>query len=162
MTAHASLAPTPPGARRTIRTSTSYQEAERAVDWLSDHGFAVEGATIVGSGLRYVEQVGGRLTTARAALAGAGQGAWIGLFISVLFSLFFGLSSGDYFGLLLYGIVTGTLFGALWIGLLHYLQRGRRDFSSIAQTHADHYEVQVDERVAGEAEKLLAQMPAAP
>jgi hypothetical protein len=162
MTAHPSLAATPAGARRTIRTTTSYEEAERVVDWLSDHGFPVTGVTIMGSGLRYVEQVAGRLTTGRAALAGAGQGAWIGLFISVLFSLFFSLSSGDYFGLLLYGIVAGALFGALWVGLFHYLQRGRRDFSSVAQTRADQYEVQVDERVADEAEKLLAQMPATP
>jgi hypothetical protein len=51
--------------RRTVKTTTSYREAERAVDWLSDHGFAVEDVAIVGTGLRYVEQVGGRVTTGR-------------------------------------------------------------------------------------------------
>jgi hypothetical protein len=53
--------------RRTIATASNYQEAERAVDWLSDEGFPVERASIVGTGLRFVEQVSGRLTTSRAA-----------------------------------------------------------------------------------------------
>ena len=33
-----------------------YAEAERAVDWLADHGFAVERSAIVGTGLRSVSR----------------------------------------------------------------------------------------------------------
>jgi heat induced stress protein YflT len=58
----------------TVSTYGSYQDAERAVDYLSDHGFPVENAQIVGSNLRLVEQVTGRVTTGRATLAGAGSG----------------------------------------------------------------------------------------
>lgn len=39
------------------------------------------------------------------------------------------------------------------------LRRGRRDFASVAQTRADHYEVQVDEVAADQAQRLIAQMP---
>jgi hypothetical protein len=144
--------------QRTIYTTTDYREAERAVDRLSDRGFEVEDVSIVGSGLRYVEQVAGRMTTGRATLTGAGRGAWIGLFVGLLFTLFFNLSTGGFFGVLLYSVVSGALFGAVWFGLFHYLQRGRRDFSSVAQTQADTYEVRVDERTADRAERLLAQM----
>ena len=76
------VSPSPSVARRTIATYSSYEEAERAVDSLSDQKFPVERVAIVGTGLRSVEQVVGRATTGRAALTGAGQGALIGLFIA--------------------------------------------------------------------------------
>jgi hypothetical protein len=151
----------PAGARRAIHTTTSYAEAERVVDWLSDQGFAVQQVSIVGTGLRYVEQVSGRLTIARAALVGLGQGAWIGLFFGLLFSLFFDLSTGGFFGVLLYGVLTGAFFGAFCGALFQWGRRGRRDFASIAQTRADRYEVQVDEGSADEAWSVVARMPAA-
>jgi hypothetical protein len=147
-------------ARRTVYTTADYRDAERAVDWLSDEGFAVERVSIVGTGLRYLEQVQGRVTTGRAALIGAGQGAWIGLFFGLLFTLFFDLSTGGFLGVLLYGIVAGAVFGALWGALLHYSQRGRRDFASVTQTRADRYEVSVDASVADRAESLLGKLPA--
>jgi hypothetical protein len=152
----------PTGARRTVASVDNYQEAERIVDLLSDQGFPVERVSIVGTGLRYVEQVAGRLTTGRAALTGMAQGAWIGLFFALLFSLFFDLSTGDFFGLLVYGLVTGAVFGALWGGIFHWFRGGRRDFASVSHTRADTYEVQVDEASADEAERLIAQMPATP
>jgi hypothetical protein len=151
--------PSAPPVRRTVETVDSYQEAERIVDWLSDQGFPVERVSIVGTGLRYVEHVSGRLTTARAAMAGAGQGAWIGLFFGLLFTLFFDLSAGDFFGVLLYAVVAGALFGAFWGAAFHLLRGGRRDFASVSQTRADRYEVQVDEASADQAERMLAQIP---
>ena len=50
---------------------TSYREAERMVDRLADVGFPVERVRIVGTGLRSVEQVTGRLTKGGATLIGA-------------------------------------------------------------------------------------------
>ena len=151
--------PVPDSTRRSVASAGDYREAERAVDWLSDQGFPVHRVSIVGTGLRYVERVSGRLTVGRAALGGLAQGAWIGLFFALLFSLFFDLSSGGFFGLLAYGVVTGAVFGALWRASLQWLMRGRRDFASVAQTRADHYEVQVDAGAADEAEGLISRMP---
>ena len=51
------MSPPPSGARRTIATYASYQEAEQAVDLLSDERFPVNRVAIVGTGLRSVEQV---------------------------------------------------------------------------------------------------------
>ena len=74
----------PPSGGEAVSTYTSYEDAQRAVDYLSDNGFPVEHAQIVGSNLRLVEQVTGRVTTGSATLAGAGSGAWFGLFIGLL------------------------------------------------------------------------------
>ena len=113
------------GPRHTVETDSSYRDAERTVDWLADQGFAVEHMSIVGSGLRYVEDVSGRLTTGRS----AAQGAMLGLLFSLLFGLFF-TDAASFFGVVLYGLVGGTAWGAIWGAVLHYAQRGRRDFGS--------------------------------
>jgi hypothetical protein len=150
------LAPTPP--RRTIAAGSTYRDADRTVDWLSDQGFPVARTQIVGTGLRFIEQVSGRLTTSRAAAQGAAQGAMLGLLFGLFFGLFFTNAAG-FFGVVLYGLVAGTVWGALWGAIVHYTRRGQHDFSSVADTRADRYEVQADEAVAGEAERLLERMP---
>ena len=68
----------------TVASFTTYEEAQEAVDRLSDSGFPVENIDIIGSDLRTVERVTGRLTKRNAAAAGAASGAWFGLFIGLL------------------------------------------------------------------------------
>jgi hypothetical protein len=63
--------------------------------------------------------------------------------------------AADFFGVVLYGLVAGTFWGATWRALLHSSQRGRRDFGSVARTVADRYEIQADYEVADEAVRLL-------
>lgn len=143
--------------RRPIATYRDYATAERAVDYLSDQGFAVERTAIVGKGLRSVEQVAGRMSAGRAALVGLGQGALIGTLFALLFGVFF--NGPGFFGLLLYAIVTGGLFGAMFGALAHVtVSDGKRDFVSETSIVADRYELQVDDGVADEAERLLDAM----
>jgi uncharacterized membrane protein len=145
--------------RRTIASYSTYAEAERAVDWLSDHGFAVERSAIVGTGLRSVEQVTGRMTQGRAAQVGAGQGALIGALFALLFGIFF--TGPDFVELLLYSLTLGALFGALYGALFQYAASGgKRDFVSASNIEADRYDVQVDEEAADEATRVLGGMPA--
>ena len=151
--------PTAGAARRTIVTYSNYLEAERAVDWLSDQGFAVEHVAIVGSGLRSVEQVAGRVTTSRAGLIGAAQGAFIGVLFALLFGLFF--VGPAFWALLLYAVVGGAIFGGLFGLLAQSAQGGRRDFASATGIQAELYEVQVDETFADEAQRLIDQMASA-
>jgi hypothetical protein len=150
--------PAPAGARRTVAAGANYEDAERAVDWLSDQGFPVERVSIVGTGLHSVEHVIGRVTTGRAAAMGAAQGAWLGLLFGLFFGVFFS-NAAAFFGVVLYGLVAGIVWGALLRAIFQYMQRGRRDFGSVTETRADRYEVQVDDGVAGEAERLLGRMP---
>ena len=72
----------------TVASFGTYEEAQEAVDRLSDSGFPVENIDIIGSDLRTVERVTGRLTKRNAAAAGAASGAWFGLFIGLLVGLF--------------------------------------------------------------------------
>ena len=72
----------------TVARFDDYESAQRAVDRLSDDGFPVEKLDIVGSGLRLVERVTGRLTRSRAAGAGALSGMWAGLLFGILLGLF--------------------------------------------------------------------------
>jgi hypothetical protein len=149
-----------PATRRTVSTVTSYEAAEKAVDFLSDQGFPVEHVTIVGTGLRYIEQVSRRVTTWNATLMGAGSGALLGIFWAAFFGLFFTVDSGGFLGVLAYGLVIGVIFGALWGLITHSSLGGRRDFASVSDTRADKYEIQVDDGFADRAEQVLARMGA--
>jgi hypothetical protein len=146
-------------ARTTVATYDNYGDAERAVDFLSDKGFPVGRAQIIGTGLRTVERIAGRMTTGRAALLGAGQGAMIGLFFALLIGLFFTIDEG-FFGVLLYGLIVGALFGATFGALGQAMQGGRRDFASVQGMTAARYELQVDHEVSAQAKQLLAELPA--
>jgi len=155
-----SATPAVEGTRRSVSSATTYRDAEQAVDWLSDHEFPVERVTIVGTGLRYVENVSGRLTSGRAALLGTGGGALLGLVWGLLFSLLFTLDSGSFWGLIGFSIVVGAVVGALIGAISQLATDGSHDFSSTAETRADHYEVQVDDGYANEARRVLSTMPA--
>lgn len=145
--------PTPgPGSRQRLGTYATYEEAQRVVDRLSDAGFPVPGVQIVGSGLRTVEQVTGRLTTGRAALLGAGAGAWWGLFVGLLLGLF----TIGFLGPVLVGLLVGAVFGALTGALGHAALGGKRDFTSVRGMAASEYEVLVAPDRLAEAERVLA------
>ena len=50
----------------------TYDEAQKAVDYLSDHEFPVQNVLIVGTDLKQLERVTGRLTRAGSSLGGPG------------------------------------------------------------------------------------------
>jgi hypothetical protein len=145
----------PAGGGETVATYDTYEAAQRGVDHLSDHGFPVENTQIVGSNLRLVEQVTGRLTTGRATLAGAGSGAWFGLFIGLLVGLF--TSGPTWLGLLLGGLLIGAVWGAALGFLAQWMTGGRRDFSSERALVAGRYDV-LASADAERARTLIAQL----
>lgn len=145
---------TPP--RQSIASYATYAEAQRAVDYLSDNKFPVEHTAIVAEGLRFVEEVTGRLNWWRAAINGAGSGALIGLLIGLFFALF--TPGAVLLSLSLSGLVTGLVIGAV-LGLVGYLLTGgRRDFTSVGGMQAESYDVMVDIDKADEAMRLLEGM----
>jgi hypothetical protein len=145
--------------RRTVATYQTYAEAQRAVDYLSDQNFPVQRVAIVAEGLRFVEQVTGRLGYGQAALNGALSGAVIGALFGFIFGLFDLITPlVSALNLALFGIIFGALIGAV-IGLITYaFSGGQRDFTSTSGMQADRYLVMVDDEVAGEAEQLLTRM----
>jgi hypothetical protein len=150
----------PPSARaveasgwEVIASFDDYEQAQAAVDSLSDREFPVEHVQIVGHDLRLVESVTGRLTRTRAALAGAASGAWFGALFGLLVGLF--ADGPVWLGLILGGILIGAAWGAV-IGLIAYAATGgRRDFTSLTAIVADRYDVVADAEHAQRARELL-------
>lgn len=137
----------------TVARYDTYEEAQTAVDRLSDEHFPVENVDIIGSDLRLVERVIGRLTKGRAAAAGAASGAWFGLFIGLLVGLFTG--NHVWLGLIVGGLVIGALWGAVFGFASHAITRGRRDFTSARSLVARHYDVVARGGHAEEARNVL-------
>jgi hypothetical protein len=133
-----------------------YAAAQRAVDFLSDEEFPVENCMIVGTDLKQVERVTGRLSTPKVALAGALSGLWFGVFVGVVFALF---GEGSALGLVISTALFGALFGVIWSMVGYASTRGRRDFSSVTAVVATRYEVLVEHRHAAAARELLARLP---
>lgn len=123
----------------TVASYSDYADAQAAVDKLSDEGFPVEFLDIIGSDLRSVERILGRLTKARAAGAGAASGAWFGLFIGLLVGLF--TAGPVWLGLMLGGLLIGALWGAAFGYVTHAATRGHRDFASTRTFVAGHYDI---------------------
>lgn len=143
-------------ARRTIATYSSYAEAQKAVDYLSDNDFAVERTAIVAEGLKFVEQVTGRLNWGRVISTAASSGALTGVLIGLFLGLLFPVTS--LLGVVLYGLVVGIIISILFGVLGYAMTRGRRDFSSVGGMQAERYNVMVDVDVAEEAERVLGGM----
>lgn len=140
-----------------IATYDTYIEAQRAVDFLADEEFAVENVSIVGSDLKMVERVTGRLTRGRAAAAGAASGAWFGLFVGVLLSLFAD-SGTNGFALVIAALAYGAAFGAIFGFVSHTLSRGKRDFTSRSKIVSSRYEIVVVWAQADKAREVLARL----
>ena len=143
---------------RVLRTVPTYAQAQEFVDALSDAEFPVEHVRIVGTGLRSVEQVTGRMTNGRAALYGAGTGAWLGLMIGLLFGIF---TVGAWLPVVLWSVVLGAVWGLVFGLTGHALTGGKRDFRSIQGFEADAYDLLVEAEYAGVADAKLPAQPAA-
>ena len=135
-----------------------YAAAQRAVDFLSDKKFPVEQLMIVGTDLKQMERITGRLTTPRVALGGILSGVWLGIFVVLLLSLF---SDGgeSTLAIILATVLFGALFGMIFALVGYAFTRGQRDFSSVSAVVATKYEVLVEHKSAAQARELLAELP---
>ena len=135
-----------------------YAAAQKAVDFLSDEKFPVEQLMIVGTDLKRIERITGRLTTPRVALGGVISGVWLGLFIGLLLSLFAGEGDSTW-AIILATVLFGALFGMIFALVGYAFTRGQRDFSSVTAVVATKYEVLVEHKSAAQARELLAKLP---
>jgi hypothetical protein len=139
-----------------LGTYDKYVDAQKAVDFLSDNEFAVENCMIVGTDLRQVERVTGRLTRGRVAGAGALSGMWMGLFVGLIFAMFDNNSTTL---TVLLTVAFGAMFGLVWAIIGYAATKGRRDFTSVSQVVATRYELLVEHKFAEQARALLANLP---
>jgi hypothetical protein len=142
-----------------LGTYDKYADAQKAVDYLSDHDFPVQNCMIVGTDLKQVERVTGRLTRGRVVGAGALSGMWMGLFVGLIFALFDPNSTTL---AVMSTVAFGAVFGLIWALLGYAATKGQRDFTSVSQVVATRYEVLVEHKFAEQARTLLANLPGQP
>mgnify|MGYP000948660996 CR=1 FL=1 len=143
---------------QSLAVYSEYEQAQRTVDYLSDHEFPVQNCMIVGTDLKKIERITGRLTAGKVAVGGLLSGLWFGVFVGLLFTIF---TTGSAWSILAQTAVFGALFGLIWALVGYLLTRGPRDFSSVSAVVATRYEVLVEHKHAARARELLAGLPGA-
>ncbi|HEY2556502.1 MAG TPA: general stress protein [Diaminobutyricibacter sp.] len=136
-----------------IATYETYPEAQQAVDVLARADFPVAKLSIIGSDLKSVERVTGKLSWGRVAIAGAASGAWFGIFIGLLLVIFNPATS---YAFVVAAVLIGAGFGTLFGVVSYAVNRRRRDYTSVAQVIATSYSVLVDPDLVNRARNLIA------
>jgi hypothetical protein len=134
-----------------------YAGAQKAVDFLSDREFPVQNCMIVGTDLKQVERITGRITTSKVAVGGVLSGLWLGVFVGLIFTIFDTSNNG--FATVASTALFGALFGLIWALVGYAATRGRRDFSSVTAVVATRYEVLVEHKLLAQAQQLLTELP---
>ncbi|MEJ3405881.1 general stress protein [Rathayibacter sp. YIM 133350] len=136
-----------------VASYETYAEAQQAVDRLAHADFPVKQLSIIGSDLKTVERVTGKMSYGRAALAGAASGAWLGTFFGLLMFIF--LPTGGSIGFVLAAVLIGAGFGMLFGIVTYSVNRRRKDFTSTMQVLATSYSVIVDPEFGNRARNIL-------
>ncbi|MBG6179871.1 general stress protein [Arthrobacter sp. CAN_A1] len=140
----------------TVGRYSAYLDAQKAVDYLADSKFPVQKVSIIGSDLKTVERVTGRLSYPRVALASAATGAWFGFFVGLILTLF---GDGGAYLPIFTAMALGAVFWMLFGVITYAFQRGKRDFTSTSQVIATSYDVIVEPESVNEARRMLQQLP---
>ncbi|MDO4411550.1 general stress protein [Cutibacterium sp.] len=133
-----------------------YETAQKIVDTLSDKEFPVENLCIVGTDLKTMERVIGRRTWGSVLGQGAVSGLGMGLLVGLMMLLF---TPGEaFFAVLLTGLLVGVVIGMITAAITYAMSGGRRDFNSVQQVVATHYEVLAEHKVAAKAREMVSEM----
>ena len=138
----------------------SYDDAQRAVDYLADEKFEVQNLAIVGTELKSVERVLGRRNWGTVITSGVQSGLSTGLLVALVL-LIFTPTGVNFLALFAVALGIGIILGIGFAALGYALSRGRRDFTSISQTVATKYEVLCEHKVAAQAREMLQNLPGA-
>ena len=137
----------------------SYEDAQKAVDYLADNKFEVQNLAIVGTELKSVERVLGRRNWGTVIGSGVQSGISTGLLVGIVMLLFAPVK--NIFLLLVVALAIGIVLGVGFQALGYAMSRGKRDFTSVSQTVATKYEVLCEHKLAAKAKEMLQQMPGA-
>lgn len=137
-----------------VASFDNYAAAVDCVDQLIRHDFPAPMVAIVGSDLKSVERVRGKLSYGTLAFRGLVTGSWLGL----LFSMFIPVSSTGSVGVTTgAAIVIGAGAGMLLNILRFSLSRNRHEFSSSSAVIAATYEVVVPHPMAQQAKDAITE-----
>jgi hypothetical protein len=142
-----------------VASMRDYESAQKTVSKLIAGEVPARDIAIVGQSVRTVERVTGKLGYAAAARSGAINGVLIGLFLSAILVL------GNpevpiqlFVGFVFIGVAVGMILSLVTYAIV----RRRRDFASVTQFAADHYEVTVQPTSLAKAREVLGAARVAP
>jgi hypothetical protein len=138
----------------------NYLEAVKVVEQLVENGFPARLISIIGSDLKTVETLKGKLGYGRVALSGAVTGSWIGLFFGLLFGATSTLEQVVITNLGS-GIFIGAGLGMLLNVIRFSLTKNKRSFLSAQAVVAKKYDVIVPTGQLAEAKKVIKASAAA-
>jgi hypothetical protein len=136
-----------------------YTDALAYVDNLIKNNFPAGAVAIVGSDLRTVERLRGKITYARMALGGAVTGSWMGLAFGLIFGGQTNPDGSSMFGgvdPLASSMVIGAGLGMLFNVVRYSLARNKKSFVSQSTVVASKYQVQVPAGLAEQARAVPA------
>lgn len=129
-----------------------YDEAVSFVETLIKNDFPAGLIAIVGSDLRSVERVRGKLNYGRVAISGLTTGAWIGLIVGVLLGGASGTTDPSQAGAV-QSVWSSALIGAgigMLINVIRFsLAKRKRGFISQSSMVASKYQIQVPTNLTG-------------
>ena len=140
---------------------TTHADASNYVDLLVKNDFPPQAIAIIGSDLRTVERLRGKLTYARVALGGAATGSWIGLLYGLLFGAQPTAATAEAAtvaeaGSIMSAVVIGAGIGMLVNVLRFSLARNRRQYLSASSVIANRYDVIVPANLIDQAREAAA------
>lgn len=142
-----------------VASTRDYESAQKTVSKLIAGEVPARDIAIVGQSVRTIERVTGKLGYAAAARSGAINGVLLGLFLSAILVL------GNpevpiqlFVGFVFIGVALGMLMSLITYAIV----RRRRDFASVTQFAADHYEVTVLATSLSKARQVLGATHVAP
>ncbi|WP_350352712.1 general stress protein [Microbacterium sp. A8/3-1] len=142
-----------------VASTRDYESAQKTVSKLIAGEVPARDIAIVGQSVRTIERVTGKLGYAAAARSGAINGVLLGLFLSAILVL------GNpevpiqlFVGFVFIGVAVGMLLSLVTYAIV----RRRRDFASVTQFAADHYEVTVLPTSLSKARQVLGSAHVAP
>lgn len=142
-----------------VASMRDYESAQKTVSKLIAGEVPARDIAIVGQSVRTVERVTGKLGYAAAARSGAINGVLIGLFLAAILVL------GNpevpiqlFVGFVFIGVAVGMILSLVTYAIV----RRRRDFASVTQFAADHYEVTVQAASLSKARQVLGAARVAP
>lgn len=134
-----------------------YEQAQKAVDYLSDQKFPVENLAIVGTDLKLVERVTGRKDWGSVIRQSLMTGISTGLLVGILLAIF--AQPDQFLEMLAVALVMAIVINILFGVLVYRLSGGKRDFNSIRTTIPNRYEILCEHKVVAKARELLQGMP---
>ena len=136
-----------------------YPDALAYVDNLINNNFPAGAVAIVGSDLRTVERVRGKINYARMAVGGAMTGSWMGLAFGLIFGGSVNPTDPNQFTMsesIFSAIVIGAGLGMLFNVTRYALTKNKRSFISQSTVVASKYQIQVPAALADQARAVPA------